>query len=119
MGMLGRYIDGLTAEQKDRVIEAQGWTRGQVEDRKGNRCLVGHAVGGARVDNLVTHHIWMNEVWGINIGKIGERFDDLHWRFDQRLIHAIKLRAGKPQPVLQSQRQQYILQSSHNTPAEV
>ena len=43
MGLLGRYIDGLPAHARDRVIQAQDWCLATVSGAHGARCLVGHA----------------------------------------------------------------------------
>lgn len=43
MGLLGRYIDGLPAHARDRVIQAQDWCVAAVSEHDGARCLVGHA----------------------------------------------------------------------------
>jgi hypothetical protein len=43
MGLLGRYIDGLPAHARDRVIQAQDWCVAAVHGTRGARCLVGHA----------------------------------------------------------------------------
>jgi hypothetical protein len=43
MGLLGRYIDGLPAHARDRVIQAQDWCVAAVYGVEGARCLVGHA----------------------------------------------------------------------------
>jgi hypothetical protein len=40
---MGRYIDGLPAEARDRLIQAQDWCVGSVREADGSRCLVGHA----------------------------------------------------------------------------
>jgi hypothetical protein len=43
MGLMGRYIDGLPAHARDRVIQAQDWCVATVSGPEGARCLVGHA----------------------------------------------------------------------------
>lgn len=44
MGIVGRYIDMLSDNQRDRVIEAKDWTPAFVDDDDPTcRCLVGHA----------------------------------------------------------------------------
>lgn len=43
MGLMGRYIDALPAEGRDRVIQAQDWCVATVSGPDGGRCLVGHA----------------------------------------------------------------------------
>lgn len=43
MGWMGRYIDALPAEARDRVIQAQDWRVAAVQGGDDARCLVGHA----------------------------------------------------------------------------
>jgi hypothetical protein len=43
MGLMGRYIDALPAEARDRLIQAQDWCVATVRGPDGARCLVGHA----------------------------------------------------------------------------
>lgn len=43
MGVVGRYIDALPAEARDRLIQAQDWCVSSVRMPDGARCLVGHA----------------------------------------------------------------------------
>ncbi|HST60365.1 MAG TPA: hypothetical protein VLK84_16780 [Longimicrobium sp.] len=43
MGLMGRYIDALPAEARDRLIQAQDWCVASVRMPDGARCLVGHA----------------------------------------------------------------------------
>jgi hypothetical protein len=43
MGLMGRYIDGLPVEARDRLIQAQEWCLASVVEPDGSRCLVGHA----------------------------------------------------------------------------
>jgi hypothetical protein len=43
MGLMGRYIDALPAEARDRLIQAQDWCVAGVRMPGGARCLVGHA----------------------------------------------------------------------------
>lgn len=43
MGLMGRYIDGLPAHARDRLIQAQDWCVASVRGPDGSRCLVGHA----------------------------------------------------------------------------
>ncbi|HEU0300731.1 MAG TPA: hypothetical protein VFR37_14820 [Longimicrobium sp.] len=40
---MGRYIDGLPAHARDRVIQAQDWCVATVSGAHGARCLLGHA----------------------------------------------------------------------------
>jgi hypothetical protein len=43
MGLMGRYIDALPADARDRLIQAQDWCVATVRGPDGARCLVGHA----------------------------------------------------------------------------
>jgi hypothetical protein len=43
MGLLGRYIDGLSDRARDRLLEAQDWCVAELVGPDGARCLVGHA----------------------------------------------------------------------------
>jgi hypothetical protein len=43
VGIIGRYVDGLPAHARDRLIEAQDWCVADVLGPDGARCLVGHA----------------------------------------------------------------------------
>ncbi len=82
---MGQYIDGLTDEQRDRLVEAQGWNSGTPED--GNRCLVAHAQDVDKVDH--------GEFGGYTEGAPPFIFDTAVDRFGiDRVVRAIKLRAG-------------------------
>ena len=53
MGILGRYLDVLSDEQRDRVIEAKDWDLSFVSDDDPScRCLVGHAEDFIIEDNI-------------------------------------------------------------------
>jgi hypothetical protein len=43
MGLIGRYIDALPGDARDRVITAQDWCVAGVLGPNGSRCLIGHA----------------------------------------------------------------------------
>lgn len=43
MGLLGRYIDALPDDARDRLIEAQEWCIAEVVGPGRSRCLIGHA----------------------------------------------------------------------------
>ena len=106
MGMIGRYIDGLTDEPKDRVVRALYWARGGGRRNDGPMCLVQHAAGRwdwwyktvkrgrwifARTKTVVEDN---EEDW-----RIAYRFDVLCIRFGlPRIVRAIKLRAGATLP---------------------
>lgn len=49
MGAMGRYIDALCDEQRDRLLEAppRAWCSGWLLNDAGARCLVGHVIGPA------------------------------------------------------------------------
>lgn len=113
MGMLGNYIDGLTPEQKDRVIEAQEWTNGELLDLSGRsnaRCLIGHAKDMQPGMLCFT----TDEEWQALHGNgVGIRFDRACGRFGkERVIQAAKKRAAKPQFILPAVSRRTILQSS-------
>lgn len=102
MGMLGRYIDGLTDEQKDRIIQAQEWAAAQNKAFGGRnpRCLVEQAQGfvGCAVNNT-DYFIY------------GMRFDMACGRFGiKRIVRACKLRAAKFNFILPNQQRQVKLQ---------
>ena len=110
MGLLGRYIDSLTAEEKDKIIVGQKWCQNTLTTTNGSHCLMGH------VD---AQHYPMRRGDALYGVRLGVKFDRTVDRFGMgRTVRACKLRAGKPQPVLREAPQQSILQS-HNTPAEV
>ena len=98
MGIVGRYIDVLSDEQRDRVIEAKGWDREFVSyDDPSCRCLVGHAedwdadfvshdhLGGKLTSNSRNHR-------GI---AVYNQFPRLCKRFgEDRIIRLCKVRAA-------------------------
>ena len=101
MGVVGRYIDALNDEQRDRVIEATSWSPPEDglfvdEDDHSCRCLVGHAADWGRMQGS-----WGGTVQGprdvINNGvEVSNRFPDLQYRFGtDRIIAACKARAAK------------------------
>ena len=45
MGAMGRYIDSLTEEERDRIIVGQSWVPFTVSNGSGAGCLLGHAHG--------------------------------------------------------------------------
>jgi hypothetical protein len=96
MGLLGRYIDGLTDEQRDRIVEAQAWGAGGGGLALVNNvawpnadglvfgCLVEYAHGGNRAAQQSGAFL-----------TIGPRFDVTVHRFGlDRVVRAVKLRAG-------------------------
>lgn len=89
--MLGTWIDALSAEQKDRVIEGQGWTEKMIESRTSDdRCLVGHAVGGLHG----WRHVRARDRCDLLL--VGCRFDRLVARYGlTRIVALCKARAAK------------------------
>jgi len=104
MGMLGRYIDALPAEARDRIIEAQLWGMGALVDADGNRCLIGHAedwrYGGSLFRNRAGDtrlQRWRVERFGSSSHlEIGQRFDMLCHRYGSaEAVRIAKRRAGR------------------------
>lgn len=122
MGCMGRFIDGLSADQRDSIIQAQSWGWASMNDEEqyaamlGRLCLMDHACGVSSWMEWDTEKIMEQD----SIRKPpAQAFDVACQRFGmQRVVRACKLRAGKPQPVLMASPQQQILQHN-NTPAEV
>lgn len=85
MGLLGRWIDSLTDEERDRIVEAQGWGFGWFGGCYGDRrCLV------EQVDPGVSYRPITESEWAVVT-----RFDVLCDRFGlDRIVRAVKLRAG-------------------------
>ena len=109
MGMLGKAIDSLPSHQKDRVIEAQEWTRGGFVARNDAKCLVGHAENWSYGYSVTMPGMWvlLAEEYDSTPPGMSTAFDRLTARFGMdRIVRAIKLRAGKPQPVLREVPQQ-------------
>jgi len=103
MGMLGRYIDALPDQARDRIIEAQRWGMGALVDAHGNRCLIGHAEDWRYAGSLFRNSAGDASLqrWRVeNLGstshlEIGKRFDMLCHRFGQlRAVRLAKMRAG-------------------------
>jgi hypothetical protein len=101
MGMLGRYIDALPAEARDRIIEAQHWGMGALVDSDGNRCLLGHAedwrYGGSLFRNRAGDarlQRWRVERFGSSSHlEIGQRFDILCHRYGS--VEAVRMAKGR------------------------
>lgn len=94
--MIGKWIDRLDAEQKDRIITGQGWCVHSIQLYE-DRCLVGHAIGGLPA--------WRNLGGDIGarlpLATVGRRFDGLCDRFGMdRIVRACKLRAAKSHRVV-------------------
>ena len=107
MGIVGKYLDALSDEQRDRVIEAKSWTSCWVDDKDGDcRCLVGHAedmgwvdeqqvqrdpVEGTRlvVTGLLPRHLHPVAYVGFKVPRMFARFGK------DRIVRACKARAAK------------------------
>ncbi len=91
MGIVGRYIDALSDEQRDNVIEADGFGYGQMWDDEGRGCLVAVAevVVGAPIAMPIAQRF-------CNEGQlVGCTFDNLCYRFGKaRIVAACKARAA-------------------------
>ncbi|MEM7416816.1 MAG: hypothetical protein AAF389_15020 [Gemmatimonadota bacterium] len=98
--MIGLWIDGLTPEQRDRIIEGQGWTTSESHyvDPDGCRCLVGHVDGWQNDDEVPDVDSDEDAIWGLD-GRpnfIACRYPDLVKRFGvDRVVRVIKQRAAK------------------------
>lgn len=96
MGAIGKYLDALPDEARDRVLTAQDWCVKDFYDEAGARCLVGHAEdwadGTARARN-VRFLLWEQNIGGITTG---EHFDAIAERVGlDRAVRLVKQRAGK------------------------
>lgn len=102
--MLGRYLDALDAEARDRVIEAQVWGTGSISQP----CLVRHSEGGYggvercfRITDRARRFEWRagelrSDFQFRDLDNVGYRFDRLCRRFGMdRVVRACKLRAAK------------------------
>jgi len=98
MGAMGRYIDSLPVEAKDRVIQGQQWIGGVFADFKGGGCLIGHAEDFASclIPQFFTPTYPCESKSGYFTPKPALSFDKAYPRWGQRLIRAIKARAAKP-----------------------
>lgn len=86
---MGRYIDGLTDVERDRLVIAQNWANWTPYG--GNRCLVAHAQDADHVDYL--------ELGCDYDGSPADAFDSAVERFGiDRVVRAIKLRASASLP---------------------
>lgn len=128
MGLMARFIDRLSAEQKDNIIQAQGWgwagrerliNEETYSAMAGKLCLMDNACGAVGS--------WMEEdpitVQITNSLRKPEAlaFDNACHRFGmQRVVRACKMRAAKPQPaVLHETVWQHRLQATKNNSAKV
>ena len=82
---MGRYIDGLTAEQRDRLVEAKDFLDDDWWDGvEGVGCLCCTAEGG-----------WSDDLSNVGVDHPAYRFPQACDRFGKaRVVRAIKLRAG-------------------------
>ena len=96
--MLGRYLDALSDEQRDRVIEAEEFANGMFLNAAGVGCLVG----------VAEREYFDNHVLGLNAvcppvalslgggGIVGARFDNLCRKFDKdTIVRLCKARAAR------------------------
>jgi hypothetical protein len=106
MGKIGRYIDALPDEARDRVIEAQAWCTDNAMGGSEQRCLVGHTEDWYDIDN---YHSAPRDMIVANLPGgtednswicVGDYFDRActHFGLD-RVVRACKLRAGRPNRV--------------------
>lgn len=104
MGLLGRYLDSLPDEARDRIIEAQDWGIGALVDAEGNRCVLGHAEDWIYAGSLLRNHAgapelqrWRTQQFGPSSHlEIGRRFDTLcHRDGVERMVRRVKARAGR------------------------
>lgn len=112
MGAMGRYIDGLGDEARDRVIEGQVWVPGTQADYAGGGCLLGQANGSASeartargryVPELTLEgcrsmfRMVRRDAFFGPQGRAAQAFNLACLRFGiPRTVAAIKLRAAKP-----------------------
>jgi len=102
--MIGLWIDGLTDEERDRIVVGQLWDRGGASEDKPDApmCVMQHAYG---------HEAYWEAYWDEGDEESGTelhvayRFDDLVRRFGiDRVVRAIKKRAGASIPEQQKAR---------------
>ena len=95
--MIGKWIDGLTDVQRDRIIEGQGWCNVTFYDGDGALCLIGHAFAiRADCDYHPRLGRYMRAVNRHGVDAfVPDRFDELCVRFGRdRIVRACKLRAA-------------------------
>lgn len=104
MGMLGDYLDGLTDEQRDRVIRAMEWRPRAILYQDGARCLVGHVQDAQpHPRTLWEPHDDYSILTFFDISQphdepleVGMMFDKLCERFGtERVVRAVKKRAAQ------------------------
>jgi hypothetical protein len=92
--MIGKWIDGLTDEQRDRIIEGHEWTAGSMSGYGASRCLVGHAFDYRR--NGGFQDVVAAQASGQHGIGVAFRFDALVARFGlNRIVRACKMRAAR------------------------
>jgi hypothetical protein len=97
MGIVGRYIDRLTDEQRDRIIVAQDWCSKHFMDGD-NRCLVGHAINVRGVNDVRNLDVetYTDKLFRRGVVFAPGRFDHLCARFGiARIVRACKARAAR------------------------
>jgi hypothetical protein len=104
MGKIGRYIDALPDEARDRVIEAHDWCVQWGLDGGGGRCLVGHTEDWREVGDgdIAVRCVDVAKMPGgsEDLECVGADFDAACARFGiDRVVRACKLRAGRPNRV--------------------
>lgn len=109
--MIGRYIDQLTDEERDRIITAQDWVPNMLAfaDGDGNRCLCGHVERWSRFD-ATDHAAVRRRARFENRYRRGRRnalYTDVAVRAidvclrmgQDRFVRAVKMRAAKGTPL--------------------
>ncbi len=92
MGLEGRYIDALSDEQRDNVIEAEDFGYGQLWDYEGRGCLVAVAENLAKTGDSVVAPKFR---CGAPTYGVGHQFDRLIKRFGKdRIVRLCKERAA-------------------------
>ena len=96
--MVGLYLDALSDEQRDRVIEAEQFGNGMFFNRAGVGCLVGVAEREYFENNKFSNAAFCPPVAFAmsNLRGVGESFDRLCKRFGKaRIVAACKARAAR------------------------
>lgn len=89
--MVGLYIDALSDEQRDRIVEAEDFGHGRSWDARGRGCLV--AV--AELEALERTKVYL-KFYVPGEASVGTQFDDLIAHFGKaRIIHLCKARAAR------------------------
>lgn len=72
MGLMGRYIDALPLEARDRLIEAQQWCVAELLGPGGSRCLIGHAEDWLPLEVGHLTWRWTDDETGAVAGEQGD-----------------------------------------------